>query len=81
MRIVAFERALREVGTTLTVVVLPYEMQISTDAESTYRSLGVRWEDGFIDRGPQRLLFEYLPPDIRVIDAYYAFSDGDNAAA
>jgi hypothetical protein len=79
-RIDRFNRALDEAGARLTVVVLPYEMQISGEAEARYRALGVQWEDGFIERGPQRVLLEYLPRDVRVVDAYYAFGEDDSPA-
>lgn len=79
-RVAALHRALRDAGTELTVVLLPYEMQISQEAESTYRALGVKWEDGFIDRGPQRILLESLPREIPALDAYFAFVDPDAVA-
>jgi hypothetical protein len=68
------------VGIELTVVLLPYEMQICAEAEATYRSLGVRWEDGFINRGVQRLLLQHLSPGVKVLDAYHAFGDESTQA-
>jgi lysophospholipase L1-like esterase len=74
-RINAFHTALAEAGVELSVVILPYEMQISAPAEHKYRELGVQWEDGFIERSAQKILLESLAPEVPVADAYYAFVD------
>ena len=55
------------------VVLVPYEMQISEDAARTYASLGIIWEQGFLNRRLQQLLAQHLEPEIRTIDAYEAF--------
>ncbi|UCE85103.1 MAG: hypothetical protein JSU66_12200 [Deltaproteobacteria bacterium] len=71
----ALQAALKRIDVSLGVVLLPYEMQISSEAEATYRRLGIRWdEERFVDRGPQRILSARLAR-VRHIDAYYAFVD------
>jgi hypothetical protein len=64
-------------GVGLGVVLLPYEMQISSQAEARYRELGIRWEGAFLSRGPQRVLAERLR-GLRVLDAYWAFVARDD---
>ena len=66
--------ALRARGVGFVVVIVPYEMQISADAERKYAELGFHWEADFIDRGPQTVLVDLLR-GIEVVDAYYAFVD------
>lgn len=57
------ELAAENIG--LCVVILPYEMQVSRDAERTYREMGFTWEMGFIEGSPQALLKELLVfPDV-----------------
>jgi len=60
-------------GVTFCVAILPYEMQISREAEQYYAGLGFRWEDDFVDRATQRMILERLDADISVIDTYSAF--------
>lgn len=65
-------------GGKLILLILPYEMQVSKDAENTYRDLGIEWEgENFINRGPQRQLIKYVDGPI-IVDAYYAFVDPDH---
>jgi hypothetical protein len=65
----------------LIVVIMHYELQISSEAEETYRRLGIEWEgETFIDRGPQKALLERLTV-ATVLDAYDAFIDPEHAAA
>lgn len=59
-RINEFDRKLKSMGTTLCVIILPYEMQISNDAAETYKGLGIHWEDGFLDGSTQALIKERL---------------------
>lgn len=61
-------------GVDFVVVILPYEMQISAQAEHVYRDLGVRWGEGFIERHTQKLLAEHLS-GVRLADAAGAFLD------
>ncbi len=42
------------------VVLLPYEMQISNEAEQIYNEMGFTWENGFIEGSPQSLLRKLL---------------------
>lgn len=64
---------LEEQGVGFLVVLVPYEMQISEDAARVYASMGIHWEQGFINRRLQELLRQQLTPEIRVLDAYHAF--------
>lgn len=57
-RIRKIQAAYRDAGAPLTVLVLPYEMQISAEAEAYYRDAGVSWEDGFVEGSAQRALAE-----------------------
>jgi hypothetical protein len=65
-------RALRRLGVELIVVLLPYEMQISEEAERVYRERRVKWGDGFIEGLTQRKLSEHLH-GMRVFNALEAF--------
>lgn len=60
-------------GVKLIVVLLPYEMQISKEAENKYKALNIKWENGFLDRGSQKLLIKYFDNDLTYYDAFYAF--------
>lgn len=74
-RIVRLAEALQTKGVGFTLVLLPYEMQISEEAAVEYSGRGIPWEDGFLDRGTQKVLMEALDPGVRVVDAYFAFVD------
>jgi hypothetical protein len=65
-------RSLRHLGVDFVVIVLPYEMQISREAERVYRERGVKWGNGFIEGLTQRKLIENLR-GIRVFNAIEAF--------
>ena len=67
-----FERA----RIPLRVVIVPYEMQISAEAEAFYADAGVAWEDGFVGGSAQRALIERLE-GIDVVDALPAFVGPD----
>ena len=56
-------------------MILPYEMQISREAELRYAELGVQWEDGFIGGETQQRIITALDPSLRSYDAYEAFVD------
>lgn len=66
---------MEQLGVEFTVVLLPYEMQISREAAEKYASLGVAWEDGFLEGKTQRLLAQLVDEDIRVLDAYDSLVD------
>jgi lysophospholipase L1-like esterase len=74
-RIHRFQEALANRGIELIVVILPYEMQISREAELRYAELGVQWEGGFIDGETQQRIIAALDPELRSYDAYEAFVD------
>jgi len=71
-RVTYLGRALRQLGVELIVVLLPYEMQISEEAERVYREKTVKWGDGFIEGLTQEKLIEQLR-GIRVFNALEAF--------
>jgi hypothetical protein len=71
-------RLLQEAGVRFCVLILPYEMQISSQAESVYRKIGVRWEDGFVEGSPQRAITRRLSQGIEWLDARAAFLDPDD---
>jgi hypothetical protein len=79
-RINRLGEALRERGIEFIVVLLPYEMQISAEAERRYRDLGVRWGEDFIRLGTQRRLQEHLR-GVRSLDAAGAFLDTSDPEA
>lgn len=72
-RILYLRDLLEEARIGLTVVILPYEMQISKDAEDTYRNMGIHWGDGLLSRRPQALLAEHLENELPLVDLYAAF--------
>ncbi|MEJ2139749.1 MAG: hypothetical protein P8Y61_09925 [Gammaproteobacteria bacterium] len=47
-------------GITFCVVLLPYEMQVSKDAERVYSEMGFKWEDGFTEGSTQKMLRELI---------------------
>ncbi len=53
-------KKLAKEGITFCVIILPYEMQVSQEAANQYRSMGIKWEDGFVDGSTQTLLKKYL---------------------
>jgi hypothetical protein len=73
-RVIRLGAELAKRGVDFVVVILPYEMQISAQAEDVYRDLGVRWGEGFIERHTQKLLAEHLS-GVRLADAAGAFLD------
>jgi lysophospholipase L1-like esterase len=75
-RIRLLAESLEDRGVEFIVVIIPYEMQISEDAERIYRELGIEVSREFVERATQRALQGALP-DIRTIDAAAAFLDED----
>ena len=71
-RINALSDALGELGCELVVVMLPYEMQISQAAATTYAALGVRWESDFVYGSTQQLISACLR-GVTSLNAYGAF--------
>lgn len=72
-RINDLHHRLRADGVTFCIALLPYEMQISREAEQYYAGMGFRWEDGFVDRTTQQAIRARLDPEIVVVDTYAAF--------
>jgi hypothetical protein len=74
-RVVELARAVTAQGVKLCVVILPYEMQVSSDAAQTYAQLGFSWEDGFLGGTTQEALLQVLRgSQAKVFDARYAFN-------
>jgi hypothetical protein len=74
-RIGHFDRTLAEQGVRLTVVFIPYEMQISDEAAREYHRLGIQWEEDFLAGSTQKLMAELLPDGVRWMDGRLAFLD------
>ena len=72
-RIIYLRDLLEDQSINLILVILPYEMQISEEAEKTYRELGIQWGETFVQRRPQEILIELLSDELPVIDLYEAF--------
>lgn len=64
---------LKEGGIAFSLVLLPYEMQVSQDAQETYSRHGIKWGNGFIDGKTQDDIRERLDLGIPVLDARGAF--------
>ncbi|MCB1531102.1 MAG: hypothetical protein H6853_02605 [Rhodospirillales bacterium] len=90
-RINDMARSLKKEHIDFCVILLPYEMQISRDAEKTYAALGIKWEKGFEDGSTQDILkkdlnikyiydgrdaFTGLKDTIRTGD-YFVYNKGD----
>mgnify|MGYP000561974765 CR=1 FL=1 len=73
-RINALNKYFTEMNKRFTLVILPYEMQISTDAAATYRKLNIQWEEGFETGSAQDMLIKNLSPDVNYFNAYNAFN-------
>ena len=80
-RINELGRRMEARGIEFTVVLLPYEMQISNEAAETYGGLGVEWEDGFLDGATQDVVARHLSGNFRVLDAYDSMVDPADPAA
>ncbi len=69
------QAAARRPGLRTCVVVLPYEMQVSSDAARTYRDLGFSWEPGFENGSAQAVLVPKLKSrGVKALDARDAFA-------
>ena len=79
-RIREADRSYRAAGVPFTVAILPYEMQISSEAASYYASYGITWDPAFEQGATQDLLAELLP-GVHVVDLRLAFVDPDDLQA
>ncbi|MGH7289125.1 MAG: hypothetical protein ACREI8_14015, partial [Myxococcota bacterium] len=79
-RITGLADAVAAQGRRFRVIVLPYEMQISEEAERAYAAAGVEWEAGFLERSTQKAIEAELPERVPTIDAYWAFVDPNDEA-
>ena len=80
-RLNRFHDVLAENGTELIIVMLPYEMQISSEAEDLYAEHGIRWGSDFIAGATQRAMDRYLDESVRRYDALEAFSGRDGVGS
>ena len=53
-------KELKTRGIHFCLVLLPYEMQISQEAARTYKQLGIRWEEGFLNGSTQTIIRSYF---------------------
>jgi hypothetical protein len=75
-RVVGIVQSASKLGVRMCVLILPYEMQISTDAAAKYASLGFSWEEGFLQGSPQKMLAQAMrPKGVNVFDAREAFAN------
>jgi len=79
-RVAALASDVAAQGRRFTVVLLPYEMQISEEAARTYAGHGVKWEDGFLERSTQAAFVNALGPNVKILDVYWAFVDPEDEA-
>ncbi len=69
-----------EFNVQISVVLLPYEMQISKSAANVYREVGIQWEEEFLGGSTQQILRKNLNSNIRIFDAKEAFLHVKNTA-
>ena len=62
------------------LAILPYEMQISSDAERVYAGHGIEWADDFIEGRTQEVLIESLDSSVEWVDLRDAFIDRERPA-
>jgi lysophospholipase L1-like esterase len=67
-------QSMNERGINFCIVLLPYEMQISDHAATTYASLGIDWEEGFERGSTQDILRRHLKTK-NLYDGRWAFDD------
>ncbi len=73
-RIAALNEKLNAAGIVMTVVILPYEMQISKNAAETYQNAGIKWGEGFLELETQEILKEtFNAANVTWIDVHAAF--------
>jgi len=72
-RINSLARALESRGIGFCVVIFPYEMQVSTEAASTYKRFGVQWEPAFEQGSTQRAVQSFLDPSVRSVSVLDGF--------
>ena len=79
---------MREDGIEVCIAMLPYEMQISSDAHQKYSDLGIKYSKGFLDFQTQKILASHLDPSIQYailgssfpnkeIGRYFVYNEGD----
>ena len=81
-RIVALHVSLKKQNVDLAVLLLPYEMHISQQAERVYKNAGLTWDEAFITRSTQHRIQSALSSAfVTSIDAYTAFIGPDAVAS
>jgi len=68
---------LAESGVRFCVLILPYEMQISAEAERRYRELGIPFDADFVEGATQAAIRALLDPATEVLDGRLAFGTRD----
>ncbi len=79
-RIESIGEELDGIGVRFVVLIVPYEMQISSDAARVYEEAGTQWGPEFLEGSTQALLREYLPGVI-IVDGLDAFKDQSKGSA
>jgi hypothetical protein len=73
-RIAALNETLKAEDVPMTVIILPYEMQISEDAAETYKKIGIKWGEGFLELETQNILKQAFDiANVNWIDVQAAF--------
>ena len=73
-RIASLNETLNAAGVAMTIVILPYEMQISKNAAETYKNAGIKWGEGFLELETQDILKEvFNEAKVNWIDVQPAF--------
>jgi lysophospholipase L1-like esterase len=80
-RVNAIAEKLKRRGVAFAVILLPYEMQISRQAEERYWELGIRWEQGFTYGLTQKMLIDQFDDELLYFDAREAFLRRGNPLA
>ena len=83
-----WSQKLENEGFKTCVIIIPYEMQISKDASRYYKSIGIKFDDGFENFLTQELLKENFSKNLsfliikdgfleKKIGSYFVFNKGD----
>lgn len=77
-RIYTIQESLEPMGIRFVVLIVPYEMQVSAEAERVYTKAGTQWEDGFIEGQTQSVLREEMQ-GLLVVDGLDGFLGKDRS--
>ena len=79
-KINTLRRFLEKKNVKFSLVILPYEMQVSADAANTYRTKRIAWETGFEYGAAQFAVIANLDKTVRYYDALQAFDNRRDTA-